>query len=328
MGNFTKSGMEKEISSDKPSSWSETQEVGTVIGIRFLFFVYRWLGRWAFGICLFPVITYFFLFKPIQRRSSLDYLKRVRQHGAKLSAKRSLTVLSIQHFFLFGCSLLDKIAAWAGGIDRSDIDYEGRDIFLQRVAESKGMLVIVSHLGNPEVCRVLAEGNQKVNLNILVHTKHAERFNRIMHEVDPNSCLNLIQVTELTPATAVMLQEKLAEGEVVVIAGDRTPLSGGRQSSVQFFGSEAYFPQGPYILASILKCSVYLLFCAKQAGRHHLSFEPFADSLDLNRRNRDQQIADWAQRYAIRLQHYVSQYPLQWFNFYPFWKDSVVGKKH
>jgi predicted LPLAT superfamily acyltransferase len=38
------------------------------------------------------------------------------------------------------------------------------------------------------------------------------------------------------------------------------------------------------------------------------------------RASRDAVIAEHAQRYAQRLEHYLRLAPLQWFNFYRFWR--------
>jgi predicted LPLAT superfamily acyltransferase len=36
-------------------------------------------------------------------------------------------------------------------------------------------------------------------------------------------------------------------------------------------------PQGPWLLAGLLKCPVNLLMCLKHHGRYRLTLEPFAD---------------------------------------------------
>ena len=49
----------------------------------------------------------------------------------------------------------------------------------------------------------------------------------------------------------------------MAIAGDRVPLHGGRHVQANFLGHAACFPQGPWLLAGLLKCPVNLLFCLK-----------------------------------------------------------------
>jgi predicted LPLAT superfamily acyltransferase len=61
----------------------------------------------------------------------------------------------------------------------------------------------------------------------------------------------------------LQLHERLERGEWLAIAGDRVPLHGGRSVTVDFLGHPA-FPQGPWLLAGLLKCPVNLLMCLKQ----------------------------------------------------------------
>ena len=53
-------------------------------------------------------------------------------------------------------------------------------------------------------------------------------------------------------------------------------------------GQPAPFPQGPFILASILRCPVVLIFALRQQGKLVLHCEPFADPLLLPRGERQQ----------------------------------------
>lgn len=57
----------------------------------------------------------------------------------------------------------------------------------------------------------------------------------------------------------------MAAGEFVVIAGDRI---GGTSRTVttDFLGHPAAFPVGPYVLASLFKCPLYLLGCIHEGA--------------------------------------------------------------
>jgi predicted LPLAT superfamily acyltransferase len=74
-------------------------------------------------------------------------------------------------------------------------------------------------------------------------------------------------------------------------------------------------------MASVLECPVHLLFVLRQGKRNHVYFEPFAERIAWERVSRDAVIAEHAQRYAVRLEHYLRLAPLQWFNFYRFWRN-------
>lgn len=307
--------------------WADIGESGTVLGMRFLFWIYRWFGRWAFTLCLYPVVLYFYVFRGDSRRASIDYLNKVQRLGG-IPQQADLRWWSFKHFIAFGQSSLDKLAAWTGAFNYKNVTFHQRNEFLTMVDQSKGAVVIISHLGNQEVCRTLADQSRPFKLNILVHTKHAEKFNRMMAEVDKSYYLNLIQVSEITPATAIMLQEKIDAGEVICIAGDRTPVSGGKTVDADFLGQPAPFPQGPFILAAVLKCPVYLLFSVRGKKQYDIYFEHFADRIDLQRKKRLGDIAVWAQQFADRLSYYTLRYPLQWNNFYNFWHNAGKPTNH
>ncbi|MGH1471689.1 MAG: hypothetical protein ACRBCS_10880 [Cellvibrionaceae bacterium] len=301
-------------------TWSDIEESSSVWGIKFLFLVYKFLGRRVFTVFLFPAICYYLCAKPIARKASFDFIRRCQKIGA-IPPKKRVLLLSLRHFMSFGSGILDKLSVWSGGINIAGVNYEGRESFIELISSGKGAVVIASHLGNVEVSRVVADTHKQVKLNILVHTKHAEKFNKILKELDKNSALNLMQVTDTSPATAVMLNEKIHAGESVVIAGDRTPVTGGgRHSVVNFLGEKACFPQGPYILASILKCPVYTLFCVRDGDNYKIIIRKLADKITLNRKTRDEELTVWVQKYASMLEELTLRYPMQWFNFYDFWK--------
>ena len=139
-------------------------------------------------------------------------------------------------------------------------------------------------------------------------------------QINPASALNLLQVTEISVDTVIRLREKIDRGEFIVIAGDRIPVSiRPRIVRAEFLGATASFPVGPYVLASLLQCSTFLLFCIPERGRYHVYFERFHARIALPRATREAVLRGLAGDYAARLAHYCLLAPLQWFNFYDFW---------
>lgn len=121
----------------------------------------------------------------------------------------------------------------------------------------------------------------------------------------------------------MLLQQKIEDGELVVIAGDRTSSHAqGRVVYAPFMGQEAAFPQGPFILAGLLDCPVYLMFCLREQGRYRVHLERFAETLKGPRAGRMERLQQAVSRYSERLEHYARREPLQWFNFFDFWRDD------
>ena len=303
--------------------WSRISESGSLAGMRFLLLVFRLLGRRGFLIFLFPVISYFYLFRREARQSSKQYLHQVRPF---VSADQRASLSSFRHFLFFGEILMDKLLVWMGQIRREDVVFETPNTIAKIENSNKGGVIIVSHLGNFEVCSALANQIPRLRLTILVYTHHAEKFNTLMKRVTGRVNVKIMQVTDVSPATAMLLSERVNAGEYVVIAGDRTPVTGQRRvSEVTFLDKIAPMPQGAFILAGLLQCPVYFMFCLKQQAHYHVYLELFTECLKFNiRKDRLVTLDKAVQGYSSRLEHYCLKAPMQWFNFFPFWSDSQI----
>lgn len=305
--------------------WAQINEISFVGGMRLLFSIYRALGRWPFRLVLYPVIAWYVLTKPAARAASLDFLRQINRSDPAAGVRANWFGV-MRHFASFGESILDKMMVWGGLFDLGQIKQIGRELLAENIAAGRGGLLICTHLGNLELCRVVSRQSATMKLTVLVHTKHARAFNKMLAQLSPDSTLNLMQVTEMSPATAIELSERIGRGEFVVIAGDRIPVAARpRISFASFLGRPAPFPVGPYVLASLLQCPVYLMFSRRTRDGAELHFEPFRDKIALPRKDREQAFDALTADYAQRLQHHTLLAPLQWFNFYDFWHMPAVG---
>ncbi|HHR0843169.1 TPA: glycosyltransferase family 2 protein [Klebsiella aerogenes] len=306
--------------------WARQQEVKGLWGMRLMLLVWRLLGRKAFTLLLYPVVGAYWLTAATARRASQQWITRAREQLAARQMPIPPTLTSYRHFLRFGEAMLDKIASWRGELQF------GRDVVFAAGAEEtlnisdpRGKLLLASHLGDVEACRALAQLQGSKTINALVFSENAQRFKQIMAEMAPQAGLNLMPVTDIGPETAMLLQEKLDRGEWIAIVGDRiavNPQRGGewRVCWSRFMGQDAPFPQGPFILAAILRCPVNLIFALRQQDKLRIYCEPFADPLLLPRADRQQALQQCIDRYAERLEHYALQSPLDWFNFFDFWR--------
>jgi len=302
-----------------PNHWSAIAERGAYWGLRFLIAAYALLGRTGCLALTGPVVAYFYATDPAGRRHSRAYLTRIhaRKGGAPPSWRTGL-----HHYMSFAGKALDAFIAWTDPPRSGPIEVASSSE-LDRLAEvGVGVLLIVSHLGNAEFSRAGLAAHFKRRVNVLVHTRHATLYNGLMRSLRPDVEDYTIQVTEIGPQTAIELKECVERGEWLAIAGDRTPVHRqSRTCRVPFLGAEASFPQGPYILAALMGCPVYLMFCLREGSGHTVHFEKLADSVLLPRHDRERALTELAARYAQRLEHYCLQAPLQWYNFYDFWAE-------
>jgi predicted LPLAT superfamily acyltransferase len=79
---------------------------------------------------------------------------------------------------------------------------------------------------------------------------------------------------------------------------------------------------GPYVLANLLRCPVYMLYCFHDGEHYRVELELFEDQFKIPRNNRQQVYARATQKFARSLEKQVARFPLQWFNFFYFWGDQ------
>lgn len=302
------------------SHWSKIEEHGIAWGMDLLLKIYLFFGRKVLQFFLYPVVSYYWLLNHKGRAASKQYLIRIAAYKNDSSVSTGLRA-SYLHFISFANALIDKLAAWSGSLTLNDIECHGREAVINHLQQGQGVFILGSHLGNLEVCRGIAKLRKKITVNVLIHTKHTEKFNSVLNKYADSEKVNLIQVTNVNAATAMQLQDKIEAGELVIVAADRTPVAAdGRVAKASFLDHPALFPQGPFILALLLKCPVFTLFCLKEQNKQVMYFDHFSDGQDVSRKQRTAAIQLYVEKYAERLQHYCLKAPLQWFNFYDFWQ--------
>ena len=271
---------------------------------------------------------YFFLRRGEARAASLEYLERVRRKYPDAIGRGPKRWLSFKHFFIFGQSLLDKYLAWAETPDGIIMEPEEEKKLFDFVETRRGCLLIGSHFGNLEYSRGIAHRHPEVTINVLIYDQHAQNFAALLAQGDPESRMNLIQVTDVDLNLALKLKEKVQRGEWVVIAGDRVPVGDSeRVTEAEFIGDPARFPIGPYVLATLLQCPVFLIHCFRLDEKYRIGYELFAEEIGADRKSREQDYKDSARKFSIALERQVVRAPLQWFNFFDFWGKPDPSSK-
>ena len=300
--------------------WAKINEVTTSSGIKFAFGIYKLFGRLPVRLILYPTIFWYLVTHSIARAASRDYLTHLYQHTKGISPQPSLINI-FRHFFAFGECILDKLIIWSGNIQDIAYSFESDDSFVSAVNSGRGAIIVVSHIGNLDLSRAIANDFPNLKLTVLVHTTHAVKFNELLKEINPESAINTLQVSEFDVEDAISFSEKIDNGEMIAIAGDRIPLSGHGTINVDFLGEQAPLPIGPYALARILKCPLYSLTSVKVNGQYIIQIKEIASS-DALSTNRSHNAKIAAQAFANELVDICVQAPFQWFNFYPFWEKN------
>ena len=294
-----------------PTTWLNKRERGTVLGIRAAFWFATALGRTVAKPLVALVAMWYRLFDRRAVRSSREWLTRV--HG-----KQPGFWAIYHHLRTFAQVTLDKVFLATGRTRSLCFTRTGHELLAQQAASGRGAVLLGAHLGSYEAMRA-GGANDTLAIQILGYFQNAKMINSLLAELNPKQAAQVIHVGEDHIGVMARVQECLDRGEFVATLGDRTGLE-QRSVEATFFGEKAWFAGGPLLLASILRCPVFLVFgLYKAPNRYELHCERFADRIELPRKDREGALRLWVQRYAERLEHHARQAPDNWFNFFDFW---------
>ena len=75
------------------------------------------------------------------------------------------------------------MAAWYDPDARTGADSsEARELFIDAMAQGRGMLLLSAHLGNLELARAISRLIPGVNINALVYTQNSKKLNAMLEE--------------------------------------------------------------------------------------------------------------------------------------------------
>ncbi|KPN70898.1 glycosyl transferase family 2 [Neisseria sp. 83E34] len=304
--------------------WAAQNERGNRLFLGITTLMVKYLPAFLMKPCIWFVVLYFYLTAPKQRRNIARYQARLQAAFPQTALPETWPVF--KQFVAFGEAVCDRFAVWQRKIRYEDLVLEDPDDVYAEIGNrnQRGQIFVCSHFGNVEVCRALVSHHQGFRLNVLVHSRHAQAFNEALNKAGADK-IQLIQVTDLDASLMMELNKRIDAGEWLAIAADRVPVRGEKTVAVDFLGAQADMPQGAWLLAALLKTRVNTLFCIKQNGRYHLKLRRFLDTTDWKRGKRNEEVAAAAQQFAAALAQECAQNPLQWFNFYDFWKDESHG---
>lgn len=307
------------------AQWAELNERGAAWGPAILGFFYRTFGRGFCVAAMAPAILYFYATGARQRRASIDYLRRVWAFSGREG--RPGAWHAFKHFFAFGECLVDRFGAWIGHVDRANVDEIDGEAFDAMRDDARGTLILSAHVGATEIVRAIASRYQKRPISIVIHSPHTAGYNQLIQRFAPQSQVSLIQAAEFDIGAATRISAAIERGEWVVMMADRLPISGGqaRSVTVDFLGAPAAFPQGPFVLATALRCPVYTLFCVRRDGRYQADVALLSDGVAAPKNQRQAVLAALVERYARALEALVQSAPYQWFNFYDYWAVQGDG---
>lgn len=287
----------------------------SALGIRLLLWVYRYCGVRCCYALITIVIACAYPFLRSARAASAEFLAQWQL----FTNKKSPSVFS--HLCTFARTLADRLACRAGFFDASRV---------RRVSESDqetlsslyrrgcGVFCITSHVGCFDMLRVLFDCTREDmagEIHVFMDTAASRAFSSLQLRYGGEKLEAYVHSVEtLGPALSMQMVEKLEQGAMVVMAGDRIWRDEDSANYVvPFLGREARFPRGCFRWAAALGVPVYTISLLQNKGAYDMYVKCLSEHGDIKAKS-------LMLSYVKQLEELCCGYPSNWFNFYHFWK--------
>ena len=291
--------------------WAARPERSNLPTLRLIAWIALTLGRPLARLLLYPICLYFVAFSARARSASREYLGRVLGRRAGLAD-------AFRHYHAFAAVTLDRLYLLKGQLGRFEIDVHGAEIVEGMIATGQGCVLLGAHIGSFEVVRAAGRA-RGFKVNMVMFEENARKTGEIFESIAPEWKTEIIGLGKVD--SILKVEAALARGEIVGLLADRT-IQGGGTVACEFLGGRAEFPAGPIRIAAMLKRPIALMFGLYRGGnRYEVHFERLTDEGEVFAGSaREQMTGSLLGRYAGRLEHYCRRAPLNWFNFYDFWR--------
>jgi len=304
--------------------------------LKFLLILFRNFPVVILSVIAFPVGFFYFLFSKRGRVESSRFLQIIAPlvEDPALAKKCRSRFGPLRHIISFALALVEKLQSWGGKVSFNNIYFQDDDIgeLTRELEAGKGAFMLISHLGNSTLLQGLLNLGQtglsrKITVTAIMDMKVNAHFSRMINELNPESNIDIIGADDIGSHTVVLLDERIAAGGLVLIAGDRTS-AGGKNVMIPFLGKEAPFSSGIIYLISLIKASVYIVFGLRRGDlsirpKYNMHVHKSAVSFDCSRKERLRRCSLLQESFVALLERYCKAHPFQWYNFYDFWQKGA-----
>lgn len=287
--------------------WFQLSEEGAgklrLLALKFMFDKF---GEFPVRVIAFFVVLSVFLQAKERREASLKFFKIINKKYPFLSAFRQ--------FLNYGNSLVDKFLSVMGKLDPLKFELPEGDIF-------KNAFFITTHVGNVEIMRSLFQLQSEIEpkrVNIFLQANACKIFNDFLKTLELHIPeIEVFPVEEISPQTSIEISDRLQNGEIVFMAGDRLSAQNENVAyEAEFLNHKVKFPLGTLKFALMLNVPVYFIVCVQDKNEYKIFTEKFVSE----KLKRSEKLEDLKLQYVKFLEKYTLMYPEQFFNFYDMWE--------
>lgn len=198
----------------------------------------------------------------------------------------------------------------------------GEEHLKRALANGKGVICITPHLGNWELGGyVLASKGYPINiLTLREGSRYLSSYEARLRKKSKIRTIT-IDLKEKPNLSILEIAKRLRGNEIVAMVSDR--VYEGQDILIDFFDRPTPFPTGTVQLALETGATIVPVFVVLRPNMKYWGIigEPIPIKKDLDKR---EAVKQGVQEIARRFEEIISQYPDQWFNFFPYWEKSSI----
>lgn len=302
-------------SEESQKHWKTQGERGNMFVLRLITWIALHLGRRIARCILVPVVAYFLITSPRARRASTKFLSRIPNQAHGLKAV-------FQHLYVFATVTLDRVYLLNGRLNLFDIEIkDDNNMALGTAASGAGLFLMGAHFGSFESVRSIARDYPSLKMVLLMYEENARNIKQLLSAINPNIEQDIISLGQ--PRAMLQVKEQITEGALIGVLADRS-LDAMGNVRVNFLGSDANFPTGPFRMAAMLQHPVYFMTGVFEGGnRYSVYLEPIAD-FSIPVENKEAAVNQAILRYVEILEKHCKNAPYNWFNYFDFWQETIA----
>lgn len=269
-------------------------------------------GRSFSRILLILIVAYYWL----RPGATAGHIARFQRRAlARRPTRRDL----YSHLLAFATCIHDRVYLLNDRMSDFSVEVTNEELLTRTLEHGSGCFLMGAHVGSFEVSRALGLQHPGVAVVMAMYPDNARILGAVLAAVNPHAVPDIIPLGSID--AMLQVRARLEQGAFVGIMGDRT-LADEPVLSVDFLGTPAEFPIGPWRAAALLRRPVLFiagLYCG--ANRYRIIVEQLADFTHTERSTRDAAIREAIGRYVSVLETICRSHPYNWFNFFDFWHE-------
>ncbi len=285
----------------------EGKSVGPETGYKIFIFLIKNIGIRAAYFLLAFVSFYYFIFNRKQTRVIYRYFRDKRHH----SVLKSL-IFTYRNNFIFGQTLVDKVAIAAGLENKFTYEFDGVENIYQLAKDESAGIMISAHVGNFELAQHFMHGFDK-KIHLVTTDEERRAIKSLLDSVMAKPKVEFIIVKD-DMSHIFDIHKTIEEKQIICFTGDRF-FPETKTLEADFLGESARFPAGPFLLSSRLNTPVLFVYVMREKNRH---YHLYARKSEFKNRDANSLLESYTQS----IEEILKKYPLQWFNYYDFWKKD------